>query len=95
MDSWAPELYFEVVEGMIGEDWDGRFERIYQPLQIFTRNCLDVPVVTRVYDIFHSFMHMSSMWSYFDITFPLSNYTLSYNLIKRIGFWDTCSDAIA
>lgn len=28
------------------------------------------------------------------ITFPLSNYTLSYNLIKRIGFWDTCPDAI-
>ena len=28
------------------------------------------------------------------MSFPLSNYTLSYNLIKRIGFWDTCADAI-
>lgn len=25
---------------------------------------------------------------------PLSNYSLSFNLIKRIGFWDTCPDAI-
>lgn len=37
---------------------------------------------------------MSNLWSCFDLTYPLSNYTLSYNLIKRIGFWDTCADAI-
>ena len=34
------------------------------------------------------------MPSLFGIAFPLSNYSLSYNLIKRIGFWDTCEDAI-
>lgn len=55
---------------------------------------MDVPVVTRVYDIIHSFAHMSNLWSYYEMTYSLSNYTLSYNLIKRIGFWDTCADAI-
>lgn len=67
---------------------------MYQPIQIFTRNNLDVPVFTRVYDILHSFAHMSNMWSCYDLTYSLSNYTLSYKLIKRIGFWDTCADAI-
>ena len=28
------------------------------------------------------------------MSFPLSSYTLSFNLIKKIGFWDTCPDAI-
>jgi len=51
-------------------------------------------MLTRIYDIFHSYASMSSLWSYYDLTFPLSNYTLSYNLAKRIGFWDTCADAI-
>lgn len=39
-------------------------------------------------------MHHSNMLSIFGCGFPLSNYTLSFNLIKKIGFWDTCPDAI-
>jgi hypothetical protein len=94
-DSWAPDIYFELLEEKAREEWEQRHERVYQPIQIFTRNNLDVPVFTRVYDILHSFAHMSNVWSScFDLTYPLSNYTLSYNLAKRIGFWDTCADAI-
>jgi hypothetical protein len=94
-DSWAPDIYFSVLEERVREEWEHRHLRVYQPIQIFTRNSLDVPVFTRVYDILHSFAHMSNVWSScFDLTYPLSNYTLSYNLIKRIGFWDTCADAI-
>ena len=62
--------------------------------QIFTRNNLDVPIFTRAYDMMHSFAHASQLYSFLRITFPLSNYTISYNLVKRIGFWDTCPDAI-
>jgi hypothetical protein len=28
------------------------------------------------------------------LIFPISNYSISYSLIKRIGYWDTCADAI-
>lgn len=55
---------------------------------------MDVPVFTRVYDMMHSFAHCSNLFSVLDVTFPLSNYTLSYSLVKRIGYWDTCPDAI-
>ena len=64
------------------------------PTQIFTRNNLDVPVFTRCYDLLHSFAHASNLFSVFDITFPLSNYSVSYAMMKNIGFWDTCPDAI-
>jgi hypothetical protein len=40
-------------------------------------------------------MHHSNLLSVFDAAgYPLSNYTLSFALIKKIGFWDTCPDAI-
>jgi hypothetical protein len=67
---------------------------IFQPPQIFTRNFLDVPITTRVYDLMHSYLHCSNLFSFFSFTFALSNYTVSYKLIKSVGFWDTCADAI-
>ena len=94
VDSWAPNLYFDILEQKILQEYDERHLRSYQPIQIFTRNHLQVPITTRVYDILHSFAHMTNSWSCYDLTYPLSNYTMSYNLIKRIGFWDTCPDAI-
>lgn len=39
-------------------------------------------------------MHAANLFSFADITFPLSNYTLSFNLTKRMGFWDTVEEAI-
>jgi len=93
-DSWAPNVYFDIMDEHIIANMDKRHSFIYQPPQIFTRNNLDVPVFTRVYDMMHSFAHCANLYSIFKVTFPLSNYTLSYNLIKRIGFWDTCPDAI-
>ena len=61
--------------------------------QIYTRNNLDVPIANRIYDIMHSFVHLSNLQAVW-FSFPLSNYSLSYSLIKRIDFWDTNSDAI-
>jgi len=39
-------------------------------------------------------MHHSNLISAFDASFPLSNYTISFNMVKNMGFWDTCPDAI-
>ena len=93
-DSWVPEVYIEIMEEKIMESEGDYIKTIYQPNQIFTRNNLEVPVITRAFDIFHAFAHTSNLLSFFNMSFPLSNYSLSYNLIKKIGFWDTCADAI-
>jgi hypothetical protein len=73
---------------------ENQYISLIVPAQIFTRNYLDVPVFTRIYDHTHSFAHLSNMRSCTSIIFPISNYTVSYKLMKRIGFWDTCADAI-
>lgn len=93
-DSWVPAIYIDIVEEKIAEDFEDHWKTIYMPNQIFTRNHLDVPIITRTYDILHAFAHNSNMLSFFNMSLPLSNYTISYNMIKRIGFWDTCADAI-
>ena len=41
----------------------------------------------------HSFVHLSNLQAVW-FSFPLSNYSLSYSLIKKMGFWDTNADAI-
>lgn len=61
---------------------------------MYTRNNLEVPYSTRAYDLAHGALHFANLIGTFEDSFPLSNYTLSFNLIKRIGFWDTCADAI-
>jgi hypothetical protein len=67
---------------------------IYQPPSIFGRNRMEVPNIVRVFDDMHSYAHFGNLLSTTKLSFPLSNYTLSYKLIKSVGFWDTCADAI-
>lgn len=61
--------------------------------QIFTRNHLKTPLLNRCYDTMHSLAQLSNLVAV-KFRFPLSNYSVSYNLMKRIGWWDTCADAI-
>ena len=92
-DSWAPELYFKTMNRYISEDPEIFQKAIFCAPQIFTRNNLDVPVFNRVYDIMHSFVHLSNLQAIW-FSFPLSNYSVSYSLMKKVGFWDTNHDAI-
>lgn len=36
-------------------------------------------------------MHCSNLYSMFSFTLGVSNYSMSYRLLERIGFWDTCN----
>lgn len=51
-------------------------------------------MLVRIYDIMHGYYHLGNLTSFSNLAAPLSNYTLSYQLVKRIGYWDTCADAI-
>ena len=55
---------------------------IFQPCQMFTRNYMDVPAMTRTYDMTHGLVHFSNLFSLFNTSFPLSNYSLSFHLAK-------------
>jgi len=62
---------------------------VYEPYQMFTRNQLSVPGLTRVYDHIMSGFNAVNTFTFTGFSFAVSNYTVSYNLIKRIGFFDT------
>lgn len=55
---------------------------------------MEVPMLSRVGDYAYSQMHCSNFYTCTGITFPISNYSVSFDLMKRIGFWDTVEDAI-
>lgn len=96
-DSWVPEIYIHEVERhyFAPENQEDRQYFIYCPNQMFMINNHDVPALNRTLDELHASVHSANMISVFDITFPLSNYTFSYTLIREMDYWDTCTDTIA
>jgi len=88
-DSWAPNAYFNEVEDHIYSNIESRHLCIYQPMQIHSRNNMDVPIFVRTYEDMYAGLHASSLGAFTGPTYAFSNYTMSYSLLKRIGFWDT------
>lgn len=68
---------------------------MYLPYQFFTRNQLEVPALTRIFDHGMSAMNCVNTFTFSGYSFAVSNYTFSYDLVKRTGFWDKCEEAIA
>jgi hypothetical protein len=56
---------------------------------------MDVPILCRAADQFFSHAQLGNIVSFFDVGFPVSNFSASFKLIKEIDFWDTCADAVA
>jgi hypothetical protein len=50
---------------------------------------MEVPIFIRTYDDMFAAFHAGSISACCGPVFPLSNYTMSYSLIQRVGFWDT------
>ena len=94
-DSWAPNAYFNELEDHLFNNLEKRHLFIYQPTQIFTRNDQEVPIFVRTYDDMYSSFQAAANAACCGPTFMLSNYTMSYSLIKRVGYWDTIEEAIA
>ena len=67
---------------------------MFGPFNIFNKNNQDVPAVTRVFDHMVSSFQMSNIVNMTGFGFAVSNYSASYNLIKKVDFWDTNEDCI-
>jgi hypothetical protein len=82
------------MEDYIRKNWDQKFTFVFGPFNIFNKNYLNVPAVTRVFDHMISSFQMSNIVSLTGFGFAISNYSASYNLVKRIDFWDTNEESI-
>lgn len=61
---------------------------------LFEQNSATTPLVVAVTDFMWAAMSMQSASSWTGIGFPISTYSLSMALARRVGFWDVHPDAI-
>lgn len=93
-DSILHKYYIEEINEHILKNYDTRYRRLFVGPQLFFYNDSEANVFVRVMDNLHSYGHLGQTLNMYGTFMPLSNYCLSYNLIKRTGYWDTCADAI-
>lgn len=80
-DSHIPEAYVDQMEEHIERNYDARHLYIYQPPQIFCQNERETSFFVRVMDNLMSFLQCSNLYSVFNFTIPVSNYSMSYKLL--------------
>lgn len=50
---------------------------------------MEVPALSRTSDNTLSQMQCANLYTFCQNGFPISNYSVSYSLMKKINFWDT------
>ena len=85
----------EVCETYISElDPISNMRDIYAAPILFEQNFSSTPMLVCVNDYIWSSMAIQNMNALNKIGFPMSAYSLSVNLVQRVGFWDTHPDAM-
>ncbi|KAI0022275.1 glycosyl transferase family group 2-domain-containing protein [Xylariomycetidae sp. FL0641] len=93
-DSHLSSNYFALLTSMHASNPETATTTLYAAPIIFDRNAHLVPGIVRVADILWSAAGMSGLYRGSSIAPPTSVYSLSLQLIDRVGGWDCDSDAI-
>jgi hypothetical protein len=94
-DSRAPVEYIDHINAHLYKNPDKAYKTVFIPTMLFKNNDLEVPVLTRAFDHYHCMGHYMTTVTIFDMCLPLSNYTMSYRVLERSGFWDKGEISIA
>ncbi|OBZ86425.1 hypothetical protein A0J61_05522 [Choanephora cucurbitarum] len=92
-DAAIPELYIIEVEEALSKA-DDPYYTVCAPPIFFSRNCNQVPAAVRMTDITWASLVMSNLSNSDGLCIPCSNYSLSFILAERVGYWDVDADAI-
>lgn len=92
-DAAIPELYILEVEEALNKS-DDPYYTVCAPPIFFSRNCDQVPAAVRMTDITWAALVMSNLSNSDGLCVPCSNYSLSFILADRVGYWDVDADAI-
>lgn len=90
-----PEIYIGELERKVVNENKNIHDVMFLSPHVYAVNRMDSMILGRVFDNFYSFLHYITMPSLIGVSFPISNYTLSYNTLKEVGFNDVHKDAIA
>lgn len=94
-DSQIPEKYFQEVDIARTKDSEYTPYGYYEPPMWFARNLGAVPALVRAADSIWSMLVMTNLNNRRGIIFPCSTYSVTLNLIRDAGFWDTDAESIA
>ncbi|KAI8974963.1 glycosyl transferase family group 2-domain-containing protein [Pilobolus umbonatus] len=92
-DAAIPELYMLEVELALNRSDDPHYTICAPPI-FFSRNSHEVPAAVRMTDITWAALVMSNLSNADGLCVPCSNYSLSFILADRVGYWDVDADAI-
>ncbi|EIE83143.1 hypothetical protein RO3G_07848 [Rhizopus delemar RA 99-880] len=92
-DAAIPELYIHEVEEALNKSDDAHYTICAPPI-FFSRNSHQVPAAVRMTDITWATLVMSNLSNSDGLCVPCSNYSLSFILAERVGYWDVDADAI-
>lgn len=94
-DTFMPEMYLKKVDEHLFFDEGIKDKSIFIVPNVYVRNEDDINPIGRVRDMMDSTQNISfNGFSLFDVRLPFGYYTMSYNLIKSVGFYDTVEEAM-
>ncbi|KAM0437718.1 hypothetical protein ACHAPT_002083 [Fusarium lateritium] len=93
-DSHLSSSYFTILTNMHLSYPETALTTVYSAPVIFDRNAHAVPALVRVADILWCAAGMSGLYPGSSIAPPTSVYSLSLDLVDRVGGWDCGSEAI-
>jgi len=94
-DSIIPEIYIGELERKCQKDNLNIHDFLFCSPHVYSVNRKESMVLGRAFDTLYSFLHYVTMHSFSKISFPISNYTISYKTLKEINFNDVHQDCIA
>lgn len=93
-DNWMPEAYFEEMEFYLSENGWKMDKYMFAPGQMFSINNTRVPLLNRVIDTLMGAVLFIWSNNLTKVQNAASNYSLSFNRLKKHDFFDTNSDAM-
>jgi hypothetical protein len=94
-DNWMPEVYFEEIELFLSKHGWNMNRYLFGPQQMFTINSKQIPFVNQHADFMLGagiLVWCNTLTKVQNVT---SNYSMGFNAVKRMGFYDVSADGMA
>jgi hypothetical protein len=93
-DSLIPDVYIREIEKKC-RSGQNKHNFIFGLPQVYSINRRESQIMGRIHDTLYTQMHFSTFHSFCKASTPVSNYSISYQTLKEVGFNDNHKDTIA
>jgi hypothetical protein len=94
-DSLINPFYITEINNFLKEDSQNKNNYLLASPQYNSVNNHETNIFGRFFDLAHVGFHFSFLYSPFGVSLPMSNYSVSYTILKEVNFFDIGKDYIA